>query len=671
MNAPKIDTYQFANGIEHARGVVGLASKLAREGASDYTIRSLATRITHDVPSKQTRREVEALYRWVRDNIRYRFDPLGWEWLQSPTRTLAERAGDCDDMSTLLSALAQSLGHITRWRVVGPTKAVPKHIAIEAYVRHPGAPGGEWISLDPVLEPAQETTAARAESGTFGDRAPGAETFFTQGGSMLGGVVDARGRALWQWIGAPPWMAQVSPVPIDLRYRLAGTPGDPRKIFAAYHAEMKGSLRPGGALAGPFVDPTLGFGFLKLLKPLSSVAKLASVVGVPGAGALSVGLDVAGKLAPKGKKPGAPGALPGAVPLSTQPANAAAAAPVMRCATPEALAALRADVARHAAHDPLLVKAANITINNDKAAKKRAAEKAIDQRVEKRARALAAKMVAQIRTGGWPAGARQAFNPQQGTYSVYAPTTMGSLGLRPSLAVTFGETLGRTWVNVSPYHVAGHKRHMPGLGAASASEANAAIEAVATFIKRHKKPPAIAIAKVAAFQKSVGITVEGLWGPNTRRAAAYYSGRPESALPPMAPAFARVGATWQPPTAQTAQPIVAQSATFPTMTIPSPPPIVSPREVSSSVSVLAPIAVMPTSPGLPPMPGSPSAPASLPPLNQGMAPPPPPFPGDPGSTLIVQTDLLPYSEPTKKEDNTWLYLLGAWWWSKRKERARA
>lgn len=685
MNEPRIDTYQFGNGIEHARGVVQIASRLAREDSSTYPIRSLATQITRDVPSKQTRQELEALYRWVRDHIRYRFDPLGVEWVQRPTRTVEEGAGDCDDMATLLSSLAQSLGHITRWRTVGPTKNTPKHIAIEAYARHPGAPDGEWISMDPVLEPARATAEPRAQLGTFGQRAPGAETFFTQGGSMLGGVVDARGRELWQWVGAPQMRAQVSPVPIDLRYREAGAPGDPRRIFAAYRAEMAASMRPGGALAGPFNDPTLGIGFLKLLKPL---AKVASVVGVPGAGAVSAGLDIATSLTAKPK--GAPG-LPAAVPIASAPTAAAAgaAASTVQCATPQDVAALRAQFAKHIKNDPLLVKAANITIKNDKAAKKKAAARALDKRVEKRARALALKMVAKLRAGGWPAGARQAFNPAQGTYSVYAPTTIGALGLRPSLAVTFGETLGRTWVNVRPYSVEGHRRHMPGLGNAPVSSsttaaASAAVAAVVAFVKRTKKAPAIAIQKVADFQTAIGMKVDGLWGPNTRRAAAYYTGRVESSLPPMAPAFARVGATWTP--TQPTAPIVAPSAGLPMQTIPGPPPMqqaptmqppppVAPAELSPSVSVLAPIAVMPTSPGLPPMPGSPAAPvASLPPLNAQTSTAPPPFPGDPGSVIVVPSDLAPFNEqwtpPKKDNDNTWMWIAAAWWWSKRKH-ARA
>lgn len=668
MNAPRIDTYKFGNGIAHARGVVALASKLSREDSSTYEIRSAATRITHHVPGKQTRQELEALYRWVRDHIRYRFDPLDIEWLQRPTRTLLELAGDCDDMSTLLASLAQSLGHRVRWRVVGPTANVPKHIASEAFVRHPRAPSGEWVSLDPVLEPAQDTTAPRADLGTFGQRAPGAEHIFDQGGNMLNGVVDERGRMLWQWVQADQRRVQVSPVPIDLRYRYASAPGDPRQLFRAYPEELKQALRPGGALAGPFNDQNLGIGFLKLLKPLSAIAKVASVVGVPGAGAISAGLDITGSLT-KGKAK-APGALPAAVPLATQPTAAAAAAraPVVNCATPQDVAALRAQFTQHIAHDPLLVKAANITIKNDAAARKRAAEVALDKKVEKRARALAAKMVAKLRSGGWPAGARQSFDPSTRTYRVYAPTTMGSLGLRPSLAVTFGETMGKTWVQVSPYSVAGHRRHMPGMGTATPSEANAAIDAVKKFIARTKKAPAIALGPIDAFQASVGMKRDGLWGPNTRRAAAYYSGRPESSLPPMAPGFARVAATWTPPTAQ---PIVAPSATFPTMTIPGPPPMrPQPVELPPTATVLAPIAVMPTSPGLPPMPGSAPAPASLPPLVTSTAPPP--FPGDPGSSVIVPvTDLAPWNENYVKpeDDNTWLWLAGLWWWSKRKQRA--
>lgn len=699
---PRIDVHNFGDGLAHARGVVGKAAKLAREDSSTYEIRSLATQITHGVPSKQTRRELEALYKWVRDHIRYRFDPVGVEWLQRPTRTIAERAGDCDDMATLLASLAQSLGHRTRFRVVGPRPGVPKHIAVEAWARHPGAPSGEWVSLDPVLEPAQETTAPRAELGKFGQRAPGAEHIFSEGGEMLNGVVDARGRELWQWVEwfhPPQDKAKIAPVPIDLRYRIASEPSDPRHVFAAYRAELKRGMQPGGGLAGPYYDPTLGFGFLKILKPL---AKAASVVGVPGAGAISAGLDIATALAPKGKKPaaGAAPAMPQAVPLNATPITAAATAPVVNCATPQAVAAIQKMLSAHVKGDKVLQQAAKITINNDKAAKKRAAKKKEDQRVEKRAKQLAAKMVADLRAqGGWPRGARQSYDPRTRSFQVYAPTTMGAIGFKPSFAVSFGETeLGaagrKTWVQVRPYSVTAHRRKWPGLGAATASEANAAIRAVETWIKNKKAPPLVSLAPVLAFQTAVGnLDRDGLWGPNTRRAAAYYSGRNERALPAVAARFARLVATWSPPAlapsstapapvvqvspgarAVTQAPVsspnaVRVPASSESSPLPFVPPVASapaaPSLLPSSAPVLAPIAVVPDNPGLPMLPGSPVAPPSS---NAA----PPPFPGDPGSTVIVAVDdLAPFNEQWTEppKDNTWLWLLGAWYFTKRKRAA--
>lgn len=158
-------------------------AQLAREGSHSYAVRSVATRIVHDVPSKQVGGELATLYRWVRDNIRYRFDPVDLEWVQSPARTLTERAGDCDDMAVLLAALAGSLGHKYRFLTVGPSKGIMKHVAVEAW------DGRQWVTLDPVLEPPGKSTAPRSDLGKFGQRAPHrASHLWDDGGAMLSGT---------------------------------------------------------------------------------------------------------------------------------------------------------------------------------------------------------------------------------------------------------------------------------------------------------------------------------------------------------------------------------------------------------------------------------------------------------------------------------------------------
>ena len=75
-------------------------------------IRGLAIKITADAgcETKEHYCEAKALGDWVRDEVRWIRDIHGFETLQWPKRTLAYGAGDCDDLSILLAALAVSIG---------------------------------------------------------------------------------------------------------------------------------------------------------------------------------------------------------------------------------------------------------------------------------------------------------------------------------------------------------------------------------------------------------------------------------------------------------------------------------------------------------------------------------------------------------------------------------
>lgn len=61
--------------------------------------------------------EINAIFTWVRDNIRYTHDPRGIEYLQTPPvlLQLIERGetpmGDCDDMTMLSLSLLKSIGY--------------------------------------------------------------------------------------------------------------------------------------------------------------------------------------------------------------------------------------------------------------------------------------------------------------------------------------------------------------------------------------------------------------------------------------------------------------------------------------------------------------------------------------------------------------------------------
>jgi transglutaminase-like putative cysteine protease len=66
----------------------------------------------HIVRGARTRGdESERIREWVKTNIEYRMDPAGHELLQDPIVTLAEQAGDCDDMACLSASLLMAIGH--------------------------------------------------------------------------------------------------------------------------------------------------------------------------------------------------------------------------------------------------------------------------------------------------------------------------------------------------------------------------------------------------------------------------------------------------------------------------------------------------------------------------------------------------------------------------------
>jgi transglutaminase-like putative cysteine protease len=84
----------------------------------------------------------------VQQNVRYTKDPFRVEVLHSAPRMLELRAGDCDDMTILLGAMLESIGHPVRLVLAGPDPLRPRlftHIYLEVFYR------GRWIPLDATM----------------------------------------------------------------------------------------------------------------------------------------------------------------------------------------------------------------------------------------------------------------------------------------------------------------------------------------------------------------------------------------------------------------------------------------------------------------------------------------------------------------------------------------
>ena len=134
--------------VEQRDGKAGIAQTLGymERLKNDYKInpvvRGLALSLVAKLPQKDYDGEVRAVTEYVKDRVRYVRDIAGVETLQTPLKTLEYGQGDCDDKSTLLAAMLESLGHHCRFRAVGFSSGSLCHVFVEVRNR------GRWLPLE-------------------------------------------------------------------------------------------------------------------------------------------------------------------------------------------------------------------------------------------------------------------------------------------------------------------------------------------------------------------------------------------------------------------------------------------------------------------------------------------------------------------------------------------
>jgi transglutaminase-like putative cysteine protease len=119
--------------------------KLARDGRKDPGVRQLAADLVRGLPQYDIRGEIRALHAFVRDHIRYTNDIRNVELLQTPRATLEMQVGDCDDKSSLLASLLESIGKQCRFVALGFNGSGNySHVLVEAKI------GKGWIPLETI-----------------------------------------------------------------------------------------------------------------------------------------------------------------------------------------------------------------------------------------------------------------------------------------------------------------------------------------------------------------------------------------------------------------------------------------------------------------------------------------------------------------------------------------
>jgi transglutaminase-like putative cysteine protease len=150
ISRPNIQLKAIPHGYAGTLATVEHVIDLIKRGAKDFHVRQTAIAIVRrrDVRPKDYVGEIKALFEWVQRHVRYTRDPCRVEVLHSPRRMLAVRAGDCDDMSILLGAMLEAIGHSVRLVLTGSNPLAANtytHIYVEVFCK------GRWVPLDATM----------------------------------------------------------------------------------------------------------------------------------------------------------------------------------------------------------------------------------------------------------------------------------------------------------------------------------------------------------------------------------------------------------------------------------------------------------------------------------------------------------------------------------------
>ena len=141
--------YSIPDGAQGTRATLKMMAKIVRDYSTNLAIRNYANDLTMRCPNQDYSGEAECLFLFVRDKIRYLQDVNGVETLQTPDVTLHNQSGDCDDKSTLLASMLESIGHCARFIAVGFERANTfEHVFVETLV------GRDWIALETTVNGA-------------------------------------------------------------------------------------------------------------------------------------------------------------------------------------------------------------------------------------------------------------------------------------------------------------------------------------------------------------------------------------------------------------------------------------------------------------------------------------------------------------------------------------
>lgn len=143
-----VSSSPLAEGDAGTSQTIAAMRGLIDQGKRDPTIHELAARIIRGsaVAPFDFRGEVNAIFAWVRHNVRFTRDVYGDEALHTAPEIVRLGIGDCDDFTVLLCSLLETAGHHTRIVTISSNASDPEafsHVFPEVEL-----PNGQWLAVD-------------------------------------------------------------------------------------------------------------------------------------------------------------------------------------------------------------------------------------------------------------------------------------------------------------------------------------------------------------------------------------------------------------------------------------------------------------------------------------------------------------------------------------------
>ena len=147
---PKAVRLRLADGSKGTHQTLKVMVALVKEGKRNPSIRQFTAHLVSDLPQKDFRAEIDRIFSFVQDQIRYVKDIRGVETLHPADQILAQGYGDCDDKCILLASMLETISHPTRFVAAGfdaNNRSQFSHVFVDTRI----GLQNNWISLDATM----------------------------------------------------------------------------------------------------------------------------------------------------------------------------------------------------------------------------------------------------------------------------------------------------------------------------------------------------------------------------------------------------------------------------------------------------------------------------------------------------------------------------------------